>query len=140
MILIDTGPLVALCDPRDRLHAAAVAQLEPLARHGLRTCEPVLVEACFHLPHAAQRRRLRAIVETFEIRAASQTLDEGFWMDVFEWLAKYADHDPDWADGCLAVLSGLEGTAKVWTYDREFRTVWRRPDGSAIPMAVKAER
>jgi predicted nucleic acid-binding protein len=138
VILIDTGPLVALCDPRDRLHAAATSQLEALAGRDLRTCEPVLVETCFHLPHAAQRRRLRAIIETFEIRSAPQPPEEGFWTDVFEWLAKYGDHDPDWADGCLAVLSGLDRSAKVWTYDREFRTIWRQPDGSAIPMAVKA--
>jgi hypothetical protein len=25
----------------------------------------------------------------------------------------------------------------VWTYDREFRTTWRRPNGTVIPMAVK---
>ena len=23
------------------------------------------------------------------------------------------------------------------TYDKEFRTTWRRPDGSAIPLAVR---
>jgi hypothetical protein len=36
----------------------------------------------------------------------------------------------------LAVLSGRDQHLKVWTYDREFRTAWRRPDGTAIPMAV----
>jgi hypothetical protein len=25
----------------------------------------------------------------------------------------------------------------VWTYDREFRTTWRRLDGRAIPLAVR---
>ena len=39
----------------------------------------------------------------------------------------YADHEPDWADACLAVLSGRDHDLKVWTYDREFRTTWRRP-------------
>ena len=55
---------------------------------------------------------------------------------MFEWLLKYGDHDPDWADGCLAVLSERDSSVKVWTYDREFRTTWRRPNGSAIPLAV----
>jgi predicted nucleic acid-binding protein len=61
-----------------------------------------------------------------------------FWFEVFEWLDKYADQEPDWTDACLAVLSGREKRAKVWTYDREFRTTWRRPDGTPIPLAVRS--
>jgi hypothetical protein len=26
---------------------------------------------------------------------------------------------------------------KVWTYDREFLTLWRRRDGTAIPLATR---
>ena len=70
------------------------------------------------------------------IAALPRTDDRGFWLDVLDWLSKYSDHEPDWADGCLAVLSGRDARLKVWTYDREFRTTWRRPDGTAIPMAV----
>ncbi|MBI3263365.1 MAG: PIN domain-containing protein [Acidobacteria bacterium] len=140
MILIDTGPLVALCDPRDGLHTAAMQHLEDLARIPLCTCEAVLVEACFHLPHRAQRQRLRALLEHLNIAPASSVGDYAFWAAVFHWLAQYAEHEPDWADGCIAVLCGQEKGLKVWTYDREFRTTWRRPDGTAIPMAVRAER
>ena len=61
--------------------------------------------------------------------------DHQFVLDVFAWLEKYADQEPDWADGCLALLSERDGV-KVWTYDREFRT-WRRRNGTAIPMAVR---
>jgi len=25
----------------------------------------------------------------------------------------------------------------VWTYDHEFRTTWRKPDGKSIPQAVR---
>ena len=60
-----------------------------------------------------------------------------FRLDVFQWLAKYADHEPDWTDGCIAVLSGYHDRLKVWTYDREFKTTWRRQDGSSIPLAIK---
>jgi predicted nucleic acid-binding protein len=137
MILVDTGPLVALSDPRDRQHTAAAAHLKKLADRRFVTCDAVLVEACFHLPRAPQRRRLRALLETFQVGQSAHALEEGFRDAVFDWLARYADHEPDWADGCLAVLSGLDKTARVWTYDGEFRTTWRRPNGSAIPMAVK---
>lgn len=57
--------------------------------------------------------------------------------DVFAWLVKYADHEPDWADGCIAVLCGYHKGLKVWTYDREFQTTWRRADGKAIALAIK---
>ena len=66
------------------------------------------------------------------------THERMFWLDVLLWLATYADHEPDWADGCLAVLSERDRELKVWTYDREFRTTWRRPNGTAIPLAVRA--
>lgn len=137
MILIDTTPLVALCDARDSHHEVAVRDLQSLASERLGVCEAVLMEACFHLPADAQRQRLRAVLDRFHVAAVSRPDDRGFWLEVLAWLSKYADHEPDWADGCLAVLSGRDTGAKVWTYDRGFRTTWKRPDGSAIPMAVK---
>ena len=99
-------------------------------------CEAVLREACFHLAGDAQRQRLRAVLGRLHIAAVPRSDDRGFWLDVLDWLSKYADHEPDWADGCLAVLSGRDPSLKVWTYDREFSTTWRRPDGTTIPMAV----
>lgn len=137
MIIVDTGPLVALSDSHDRLHTTAARHLEKLADLQLVTCDAVLVEACFHLPRAAQRSRLRAILQTFQVGQSAHTLEDGFRNAVFDWLARYPDHEPDWADGCLAVLSGLDKTARVWTYDSEFRTIWRRPDGTVIPLSVK---
>jgi hypothetical protein len=86
---------------------------------------------CFHLPHRMQRERLRAALDEFNIDSL-WTGDAGFWSDVFAWLVKYADHEPDWVDGCIAVLCGHHKGLKVWTYDREFQTIWRRPDGKAI--------
>jgi predicted nucleic acid-binding protein len=102
----------------------------------LRTCEAVLAEACFHLPKRPQRERLFAIVAELGIDAISTDAPD-FRDAVFAWLVKYAEHEPDWADACLAVLSEWEPRVKVWTYDREFRTTWRRPDGRPVPMAVR---
>lgn len=137
MILIDTGPLVALCDARDGKHKLAVKHLEMLAESELSVCEAVLTEACFHLPYRSQRLRLRALLRDLEIRQWSVSEDPNLRWEIFDWLVKYAEHEPDWADGCLAVLSGRARRLKVWTYDREFRTTWRRPDGTVIPMAIK---
>jgi predicted nucleic acid-binding protein len=136
MIVVDTGPLVALCDPRDSRHDEAVSHLARLAREGLCTCEAVLTEACFHLPHSSQRERLRALLDELDIETLP-THGVEFQADVFAWLLKYADHQPDWADGCIAVLCEHRPRAKVWTYDREFRTIWRKPGGRNIPLAVR---
>ena len=137
MILVDTGPLVALCDARDARHALAVRQLRTLAAGDLAVCDAVIVEACFHLPHPSQRRRLGALLQDLRIRPVPSPDERAFRLDVFEWLAKYEEHEPDWADGCLAVMSERNKTAKVWTFDGEFRTIWRRPNGTAIPLATR---
>lgn len=137
MILIDTGPLVALCDARDSRHHLAVRRLATLAKQPLATCDAVVAEACFHLPHRVQRERLGAFLRDLQIEPAPALQDSRFRAEVFAWLLKYADHEPDWADACLAVLAGHDRDARVWTYDVEFRAIWRRPDGSAVPLAVK---
>jgi len=136
MILVDTGPLVALCDPRDGWHDAAIDHLARLTPAGLIVCDAVVAEACFHLPHHAQRERLRAVFHDLRIKSVP-THDPGFRADVFAWLVKYGEHQPDWADGCLAVLCSGDARLRVWTYDLEFRTIWRRKDGRAIPMAIR---
>jgi predicted nucleic acid-binding protein len=135
--LVDTGPLVALADARDDKHKTAVSQLRSLIGGGLAVCDAALTEACFHLPHPSQRRRLRALVHDLRMRAVTIQDEQGFRLEVFDWLAKYEEHEPDWADGCLAVLCGRDTSLKVWTYDREFHATWRRPDGTSIPLAVR---
>jgi predicted nucleic acid-binding protein len=137
MVLIDTTPLVALCDPRDALHKTALNHLKTLARSRFSVCEPVLAEACFHLSAPSQRNRLQQTLERLDISAVAVEDTETLWKEVFAWLQDYSDHEPDWADGYLAVLCGRDRNYKVWTYDKEFRTVWRRPNGSAIPLAVR---
>ena len=138
MILVDTTPLVALCDARDQKHRLAVKHLGSLASGEFVVCDAVLTEACFHLPSPPQRQRLRALLEDVNMLPVRLAEESSFWSEVFEWLLKYADHEPDWADACLAVLSGRHRQARVWTYDLEFRTTWRRPNGTVIPLAVRA--
>lgn len=136
MILVDTTPLVALCDRRDAYHEQAVDHLRHLSGSTFGTCEAVLVETCFHLPHEAQRHRLRALLDELGVVPLPPEPNRGYRNEVFEWLVKYAEHEPDWADGCLAVLCGRDAAAKVWTYDSEFSTTWSRPDGTPFLPAV----
>jgi predicted nucleic acid-binding protein len=138
LILVDTTPLVALCDARDSKHRTAVRHLGSLAEHEFAVCDAVLTEACFHLPYQHQRLRLRGLLHDLNMQPVPMTCERAFWLDALDWLVKYAEHEPDWADACLAVLSGRDTTLQVWTYDREFRTTWRRPNGTAIPLAARS--
>lgn len=137
MILVDAGPLIALCDRRDSHHRRAVKHLAKMIRRPLATCEAVLTEACFHLSTGPARMRLRALIAELNMDVLASAADETDRDAVFAWLEQYADHEPDWADACLALLSGLDRRNMVWTYDREFDTTWRRPDGSRIPLAIE---
>lgn len=130
MILVDTNVLVALVLRKDRLHRRAVRDLETLVRDDIGVMPSVVCEACFLLPSPEQRARVRDLLST--LRAT--VVNEPAWADVFAWLARYADHEPDWVDGCLVTLA--ERNRRVWTYDAEFRAVWRRRDGSPVPLAT----
>ncbi|MGO9838008.1 MAG: type II toxin-antitoxin system VapC family toxin [Polyangiaceae bacterium] len=137
MILIDTTPLVALCDPHDGLHSKALADLDRVAKRGVILCEPVLTEACFLLSHPTQRARLERVIVEIRMMPLAVEDEMELRLEVFRWLARYAEHEPDWADGYLAVVSERQREARVWTYDREFRTTWRRPRGTRISLAVR---
>ena len=139
MILVDTTPLVALADERDPHHARARRDLDRLARNGLVTCTVVLTEASYHLSSAYGRRRLIDVLTDLSVGPVTDESDSAVWEDLFQWLVRYSEHSPDLADGMLAVLSGRHRRMKVWTYDSEFRNIWRRPDGTRIPMAVARE-
>lgn len=65
-------------------------------------------------------------------------LPSTWWDDVFDWMERYAEHEPDLADAQLAVLCSKKTDYRVWTYDEEFRSVWRRTDGSRIPIATRS--
>jgi predicted nucleic acid-binding protein len=138
VILVDANVLIALVDPRQTLHPAATADLKKLPGADLLVAAPVLSEVCHLLPAAHHRARIWELIGALHLRPPAIPNDVHVWNEVFDWLARYAEHEPDWADAYLAVLCGRDKRLKVWTYDSEFRTVWRRPDGSRIPLAGKA--
>ncbi len=133
MILCDSNVLIALVDSRDPLHKRAQADLIKLCRKPLLVTEPVLSESIFLLSIPAHRSRLRDLLVDLDIKSAPALDHTELFQHVFGWLATYADHTPDWADAHLAVLS-QQFHFRVWSYDREFQKIWRRPDGTKIPV------
>ena len=138
MILVDSNVLIGLADPRDRLNRFAVADLKRLTGQDLFLASAVVSEVCFLMPDWHHRGRVRDLVHDLHIRPVAFPDEARLWTEVFTWLERYAEHEPDWADGYLAVACGREKRFKVWTYDREFQTLWRRPDGTRIPLVTKA--
>ena len=123
MILVDTGPLVALFDPRDAQHRRCVTALKDV-REPIRTTVPVLTEA-FHMLGAATvgADRLREFVLKGGLSV--------WWFDpstlarAFELMDTYADHPMDLADASLVVAAEMLGTRKVFTIDRKDFAAYR---------------
>lgn len=130
MILIDTNVLVALVDERDQLHARATRDLSKLTGP-FGVMSAVLSEACFLLDQAYLRARLGMLLERLPMVAIEPSAP--WWNDVFQWLDRYADHTPDLCDALLVTHSSRT-QAQIWTYDSEFKTVWRKPDGKKLTL------
>lgn len=116
MILVDTGPLVALFDAKDAQHRRCVAALRSF-REPLWTTTPVLTEA-FHMlqPGSRSADRLRGFVDEGGLQV--WFLDGASLTRAFELMERYRDHPMDLADAALVVAAEVLGTRKVFTIDR----------------------
>lgn len=123
MILVDTGPLVALFDPRDAEHGRCVAALQAI-REPLRTTTPVLTEA-FHMlgPASIGSDRVRDFVEQGGLSV--WFLDRTTLRRAFELMEAYADHPMDLADASLVAAAETLETRKIFTLDRADFTTYR---------------
>ena len=123
MILVDTGPFVALFDPRDGQHQRCRETLRSI-RVPLCTTLPVLTEA-FHIlsPESRGSEGLRAF-----ILAGGMSLWFLDWQSLeraFELMETYGDHPMDLADASLIAAAEALGTRKVFTIDRRDFATYR---------------
>ena len=132
-ILVDTGPLVAFLNHRDRLHQWAATQLAAIAPP-LLTCEAVLAETC-HLVrnleggHEAVMKLIEGGAVTVPFR-----LDQEIG-PVAKLLRKYADVPISLADACLVRLAEQVADSAVLTVDADFR-VYRKHGRQVIPTIL----
>ena len=80
----------------------------------------------FALALADQRGRLSLLLERLPIAPPVVDDPSALRREIFAWLAKYAEHDPDYADAELCVLAARDKRLRIWTYDSEFTRVWRK--------------
>jgi predicted nucleic acid-binding protein len=121
MILVDTGPLVALFDPQDGQHDRCATTLKTI-REPIVTTTPVLTEA-FHIlgPASVGSDRLREFIEQGGLSV--WFLDRATLTRAFELMELYADHPMDLADASLVTAAEALGTRRVFTIDRnDFET------------------
>ena len=117
MILVDTGPAVALFDPKDSSHRRCREVLKSL-REPLVTTVPVLTEA-FHMlsPESPGADGLRDFIARGG--ATVWFFDGTTLLRAFELMEHYADHPMDLADASLIVAAEVLATTKVFTIDRQ---------------------
>lgn len=121
MILVDTGPLVALFDPKDAQHERCKTVLRAI-RKSLITTIPVLTEG-FHMlsPGSQGADRLRDFIGRKGL--SLWFMDDAGITRAFELMERYADHPMDFADASLIVAAEALKTMKIFTIDRnDFET------------------
>lgn len=135
MIVVDTGPLVALFEPRDRLHSDCRQRLRSL-RAPLITTLPVLTEA-FHIlsPESPASQQLRLFIERGGMGVhfcANAELTRAF-----ELMEDYRDHPMDLADASVVTAAETVGTRKVFTVNRnDFETYRVRRGHRHYPVEI----
>src|SRR5881397_2523296 len=97
MILVDTNVLVALTDAREELFHRANADLLRLGREEFFTIGAVLTEVHWLLKDAYPRERAVLTMRRLNVHAVADDSD-ALWQNVFTWLQRYAEHEPDWTD------------------------------------------
>ncbi len=130
-IIVDTGPLVAYFNRRDRWHRWVANQMAAL-NPPLVTCEPVLTEACFLIHRAGGRPAdlIRKLVQ--QGLAIGIDLEEDA-SGVESLMQRYAGTPMSLADACLVRLTERFPDCKLFTLDSDFEH-YRRNGRQVIPL------
>jgi predicted nucleic acid-binding protein len=137
VILVDTGPLVALFDPADGDHQRCLGLLKGVDE-ALVTTLPVLTEA-FHLlgPESPGSKRLMDFVG--EGGLTIWFLDDPGLVRAFELMRRYENVPMDFADATLVSAAEALTAARVLTLDRKDFDVYRVRRGHRhVPFQVLA--
>ena len=132
-IVVDTGPLVALLNRRDRQHVW-VRQVLDTVEPPIFTCEAVVSEACFLLSRMdggqdALLELLASDVVRIDFRLANEI------EAIRALMRKFASVPMSLADACLVRMSELDAQTTIVTLDGDFR-VYRRNRRQVIPTIM----
>ena len=125
--ILDTGPLVALLNRKDRYHRWTIGALEHVSPP-LWTCEPVLTEAA-HLTGAA-----REILQMLSGGTLKIGLNLEEQADALAALLGRYGRQMDLADACVVRMSEMSRKCQVLTLDRRGFSFFRRNGRDVIPL------
>ena len=110
-------------------------QLQSIGPVPLSTTLPVIHEVSNFLSATREFLAFQQILDRLQI-FVRESESVAPWQETINWMIRYQEHEPDFVDAHLVVLASVDRQVKVWTNDSEFKTIWRRNDGSAVPLAV----
>jgi len=122
-VLVDAGPLVALIEPTDRHHDAAVSTLKGL-KDPLFTVWPAFTEAMYLLSGSSRSQdALWGMLDAGGLDFADLTSEDAPRMR--DLMQTYRDQPMDLTDAALICVAGREGLRQIFTFDRRHFEVYR---------------
>jgi len=132
-ILIDTGPLVACINRRDKFHSWACERLGEINPPML-TCEAVLAEACFLLQDTPSGSA--AVLDLVERGVLLVDFQVSTYIKSIRILTeKYSSIPMSLADACLVKMTELHDDSMVMTLDGDF-LIYRRHGRQTISVLM----
>lgn len=123
-VLVDTGPLVALFDPSDRMRAVCEAELGRLRKSRLVTTIAIVTEAAYLLGFSTRAQQaLLAFVAAGAIEV--EPIDGRDVGAAAALMARYSGLPMDFGDATLVVLAERLDAMQVFTLDRRDFSTYR---------------
>lgn len=128
-LILDTGPLVAYLNHKDKYHGWARQRFQEITPPIL-TCQAVISEACFLVRHIPTGRECilemieRQVIQTeFNLNVESKALKQ--------LITKYRNVPMSLADACLVRMTELFENAIILTIDKDF-SIYRKNKNTMI--------
>ncbi len=132
-VILDSGPLVAFLNKKDRYHDWAMAQFSTMSPP-LLTCEAVLSETCFLLRHYKNgAANVLKLLERELLTIPFRLEDELSAIKLL--LERYQDVPMSLADGCLVRMAEQITDSVVFTLDSDFK-IYRKNKRKVIPTIM----
>jgi uncharacterized protein len=133
VILVDSGPLVALFNRNDQ-HHEWVRQQAAVLKPPFFTCESVISETCFLLRNS--KAAIDGLFELFRRKALIVACDlQKESAEVDRLMKRYSNLPMDLADACLVRMAEKDSQAVVFTLDRDF-LIYRKNTRSIVPVLL----
>ena len=124
ILLVDTGPLVAIVNKRDKFHIGCTEYLKNF-RGRLLTTWAVLTEFAHMADSIGATLPLYHWIERGGLELMPLGREE--LVTAIDWIERYADRPMDLADASLVVAALKTGSTQIWTLDRDDFETYRLP-------------